>query len=144
MFSIFPVKTCNSFAISDALTFWFVIISFFCNSDRYQIHCIPRPTRPEVIFQRLTATREFIEPLCYCTVIRCRVTIHGDQTLMDCCHFNKNFITLQYSNFKLSISHAKSKQLRHDDVITTNDAIILSVHIMQWSTVFVQSTSKKH
>ena len=28
MFSILPAKTCNSSAISDTLTFWFVIISF--------------------------------------------------------------------------------------------------------------------
>ena len=56
--------------------------------------------------------------------------------------FNKNFITARYSNFELFISHAKSKQLRHDDVITTNDAIIISVYITQWSSVFVQSTIK--
>ena len=69
---------------------------FFCSSDWYRIHCIRRPTRPEVIFQRLMATCEFIEPSCYCTVIRCRVTIHGDQTLMDyCC------IHLSFNNKKL-------------------------------------------
>ena len=133
MFSILPAKTCNSSAISDTFTFWFVIMQFFCSSNWYWIHCIWKPTRPEVIFQRLMATCEFFELSCCSTVIKHRVTIHGDQTLADFCRlhpsFDKNFISAQYSNFMLSISHAQSMQLCHDDVITTNDAIILSVYI---------------
>ena len=95
------------------------------------------------------ASCEFIEPYCYCAVIKCRVTIHGNQTLMDCCRlhlsFNKNFIlhVTQILYFPFSARKVDIYVATCNDIITTNDAIILSAYITQSSTIFVVESTIK-